>query len=64
MVMINGESRDAAGQTLSACLAAGNYNPLRLAVERNGSIVPRTAYDTTVLEDGDVVEIVSFVGGG
>ena len=36
----------------------------RLAVERNGNIVPRARYGETVLEDGDVLEIVRFVGGG
>ena len=36
----------------------------RVAVERNGQIVPKAQYDGIVLEDDDVVEIVSFVGGG
>ncbi len=35
-----------------------------VAVERNGEVVPRAAHDATVLEAGDVVEIVHFVGGG
>ena len=38
--------------------------PQRIAVERNGEIVPRRTYGETVLQDGDVLEIVSFVGGG
>ena len=36
----------------------------RIAVERNGDIVPKAQYDETMLCDGDVVEVVSFVGGG
>ena len=36
----------------------------RVAVEKNGEIVPRALYGKTRLEDGDRVEIVSFVGGG
>ena len=36
----------------------------RIAVERNGEIVPRNRYGETLLADGDVLEIVSFVGGG
>ena len=37
---------------------------MRIAVEINGHIVPKSKYDTTVLNDGDTVEIVGFVGGG
>ena len=40
------------------------YRPERIAVERNGEIVPRNRYGETLLADGDVLEIVSFVGGG
>lgn len=50
--------------TLEAFLLAENYRKDRVAVERNGSIVPRAAYPDTWLEQEDVLEIVSFVGGG
>lgn len=36
----------------------------RIAVERNGEIVPRSAFDQTMLHDGDRIEIVIAVGGG
>jgi len=36
----------------------------RVAVERNGEIVPRSAHGSTVLADGDRLEIVAAVGGG
>ncbi len=36
----------------------------RIAIERNGEIVPRSRFADTVLEDGDTVEIVVAVGGG
>ena len=36
----------------------------RIAVERNGEIVPRSRYAETTLEDGDRLEIVVAVGGG
>ncbi len=36
----------------------------RVAVERNGEIVPRSRHPDTLLQDGDVVEIVVAVGGG
>lgn len=64
MVMINGEEKEAAGLTLSEYLLKNGYNELQIAVEWNEEIVPKTQYGQTTLKDGDVVEIVSFVGGG
>ena len=64
MVKINGENIDAAGLTISAFLDKSDYGTSRIAVERNGEIVPKALYATTVLEDGDELEIVQFVGGG
>ena len=64
MVKINGKELNIAGKTVSEYLATTNYDPKRIAVECNGDIVSRSQYDTTVLEDGDRLEIVSFVGGG
>ena len=64
MVRINGISENCAGSTLAGYLSGTEYDPARIAVERNGDIVPKAQYATTVLEDGDVIEVVSFVGGG
>lgn len=64
MVKINGTDYDIAGMTLAAYLATTQYDPKRIAVERNDNVVPKAQYSTTVLEDGDIVEVVSFVGGG
>lgn len=64
MVKINGTPLDIADQTLATYLETTDYNPKRIAVERNGEIVPKSQYENTVLEDEDVIEIVSFVGGG
>ena len=64
MVKINGEHLDIAGKTLQAYLETTNYDPKRIAVERNGDIVPKAAYAQTILMDDDQIEIVSFVGGG
>lgn len=50
--------------TLAEFLAAHNYRAELVAVERNGQIVPRTEFGAVVLQDGDELEIVSFVGGG
>lgn len=64
MVKINGEDLVVAGQTLAQYLAGTDYDTKRIAVERNGSIVPKDQYQETVLQDGDSIEVVSFVGGG
>ena len=64
MVKVNGTELDIAGKTVSEYLAETNYDPKRIAVERNGEIVFKSQYDVAVLEDGDSLEIVSFVGGG
>ena len=64
MVKVNGVELDIAGKTLTEYLAATNYDPKRIAVERNGDIVFKSQYNATVLENGDNLEVVSFVGGG
>ncbi len=67
MLKINGENVDAAqaaGMTLTEYLEKNGYKTGRIAVERNLEIVPKSEYDSVVLEDGDAIEIVNFVGGG
>ena len=64
MVKINGELLDFAGRPLSAYLEQAGYDLSRVAVERNGEIVPKRLYQETVLADGDTLEVVGFVGGG
>lgn len=64
MVKVNGVAMEIAGKTVAEYLAATNYDPNRIAVERNGEIVFKSQYSETVLEDGDSLEVVSFVGGG
>lgn len=64
MVKVNGKMLDIAGKTISEYLATTNYDLKRIAVERNGEIVFKSQYVQTVLADGDIVEVVSFVGGG
>lgn len=64
MVKINGAEKDAAGMSLAEYLKTTDFNCARIAVERNGEIIPKSQYENTVLCDGDSVEIVGFVGGG
>ena len=64
MVTINGQSVEAAGKSVAQYLVEAGYNAVRIAVERNEEIVPKSKYAETILADGDVVEVVNFVGGG
>ncbi|MBI5499871.1 MAG: sulfur carrier protein ThiS [Deltaproteobacteria bacterium] len=64
-VRLNGVEREFAdGTTVAAMLAELGRAPQWAAVERNRDVVPRTAYTTTALLDGDVLEVVHLVGGG
>lgn len=67
MLKVNGEMRPfdpSEKQTLECFLEDEGFVRARVAVELNGSIVPRARYGETLLGDGDVLEVVSFVGGG
>lgn len=64
MVRINGEEKEVQGMCLERYLMEEGYAAERIAVECNGQIVPRAEYKNRVLQDGDVLEIVCFVGGG
>ena len=64
MVKVNCTELDIAGKTVAEYLSTTNYDPKRIAVERNGNIEFKSQYTETVLMDGDSLEVVSFVGGG
>ena len=62
---VNGEAAECRrGTTVAALLATMDATGKRVAVERNGEIVPRSQHATTALEPGDRLEIVIAVGGG
>lgn len=64
-IRVNGDDLEVAGPlTVSALLAHLNIDPRRVAVEHNLVVVKRAVYDTTIINEGDEVEIVNFVGGG
>lgn len=64
-ITLNGENRPInAGLTISGLIDELGYQGKRIAVERNGEIVPRSAHADTALSDGDSLEIVVAVGGG
>ena len=62
---INGDHRRVpAGMTLAELINSIGLDPLRVAVERNFEVVPRSTLAQVCVEDGDDFEIVHFVGGG
>jgi thiazole synthase len=61
---INGEPRRAAPGSIADLVRSLDLDPTKVAVERNGEIAPRSTLADVQLADGDVLEIVHFVGGG
>ena len=66
--MLNGAERPLEGlgsaPTVAALVASLGFRADRVALERNGDIVPRATWAETVLEAADRIELVHFVGGG
>jgi thiazole synthase len=64
-IRVNGEHRRVPGGTsLVEMVNQLGLDPLRVAVERNLEVVPRSQLQQVQVEDGDDYEIVHFVGGG
>jgi sulfur carrier protein len=62
---INGQSRSFSGPlNVARLIEELELRGKRLALERNGEIVPRSQFDQMALADGDALEIVVAVGGG
>ena len=65
MAKINGEEvTNATGKTIMEYITEAGYDSRRVAIERNGSIVPKKSYEEVMITEADTIEIVSFVGGG
>ena len=64
-LVINGHPRRVPeGSTVAQLIAELGLSGKPVAVERNREVVPRAQHPTTVLADGDRLEVVTFVGGG
>jgi len=65
-VTVNGAERELAVPAASVAdlVREMGFEGKRIAVERNGAIVPKSRYAGTPLESGDRLEIVGAVGGG
>lgn len=62
---INGEVRDVPeGLSLSGLLEHLELRQGLVAIERNREVVPRREHESVLVQPGDVLEIVQFVGGG
>jgi thiazole synthase len=64
ILTVNGETRRTLAATIAELVSELELAPQKVAVERNGLIVPRSMLAAEALGDGDVLEIVHFVGGG
>jgi thiamine biosynthesis protein ThiS len=64
-IRLNGDPHEIPGPlSVSALLAELAIDARRVAVELNLEVVKKAAYDSSVISEGDEVEIVNFVGGG
>ncbi|HEY0296861.1 MAG TPA: sulfur carrier protein ThiS [Bordetella sp.] len=64
-ITLNGAPRELPpGLAVTGLLDTLGYTGKRVAVERNGEIVPKSRHADTALQDGDQIEIVVAVGGG
>ncbi len=63
-ISVNGEVEQTEPQSLESYLFNKSLLGRRIAVERNGDIVPKSQFPDVMLENGDVLEIVHAIGGG
>ena len=64
-ITLNGDRHEiAAPLTVSELLQHLDIDSRRVAVELNLAVVKKALYDSSIVKDGDQVEVVNFVGGG
>jgi thiamine biosynthesis protein ThiS len=64
-ITLNGDAHEVAQPlTIADLLAQLDIDPRRVAVEHNLVVLKRASFDATIVQEGDTVEIVNFVGGG
>lgn len=62
---VNGAEREVPdGTTVATLIEQLELSPAQVAIERNGALVRRAEYATAKLAEGDVLEVVTLVGGG
>ena len=64
-IVCNGKEMSVAeGLAVASLLAELELNPATVVVECDGKIILVGDYETTILQEGSVVELIKFVGGG
>ena len=63
-IQVNGKEIDFDGTTVEDLIKLYELEKVKIVVEKNEEIVHRDTYSSENLKDGDVVELVRFVGGG
>lgn len=64
-ITLNGQPHSSPeGTTVAELLGKLDLEPIRVAVEINEDLVPRKTFDERIVQDGDRIEVVTFVGGG
>lgn len=64
-IRLNGDTQQIApGTTITQLLQLAGHGERRVAIERNGEIVPRSLHSSTELTGDDQIEIVQAIGGG
>ncbi|MCA1792879.1 MAG: sulfur carrier protein ThiS [Desulfotignum sp.] len=63
-ININGEAVETSTPDILSLVRARNLDPSSLVVEHNHTIIQQAAWADTLLQQGDTIELLSFVGGG
>ena len=63
-IIVNGKTKEVETANVSVLIQLFDLEGKRFAIEINKELVPRSSFDTTLLQAGDKVEIVGAIGGG
>ncbi len=65
-IQLNGDPwhTDTENLSVSSLLEQLHIQPAAIALLRNDQVVPKTTYSSTILSDGDCLELITYAGGG
>ncbi|MCP4137051.1 MAG: sulfur carrier protein ThiS [bacterium] len=63
-ITVNGKELSFEGETVNDIIGHYNLKPDSVVIEQNGEILHREQYNEAPVSEGDIIEIVKFVGGG
>jgi len=63
-IQINGQVHSTRAPSIDALVDELNIEKMSLVIEHNGTIIKQGKWSETLLADGDVLELLNFVGGG